>query len=74
MRVIVGFDGSEKSAGTATVIVSPSSSAFAAVKPTVHVDRAESVCGAPLKVTAVGVDVAVSVTAGAFTATASLLV
>ena len=74
MSVIVGLVGSEKSVGTATVIVSPSMSAFAAVKPTVHVDRAESVCGAPLNVTAVGVAVAVNVTAGALTATASLTV
>ncbi len=74
MSVIAGLDGSEKSEGTATVIVSPPRRALVAVNPTVHVERAESVWGAPLNVTALGVDVAVSVTGVAFAATASLLV
>src|SRR5579872_826201 len=57
-----------------TVIESPPSRALVAVKPTVHVERAEPVCGEPLNETAVGADVAVSVTAVAFAATASALV
>ena len=56
------------------MIASPLSSALVAVNPTVHVERADPVCGEPLNETAVGADVAVSVTAVAFAATASALV
>ena len=74
MSAIVGVVGSEKPVGMPTVIVSPLSRALVAVKPTVHVERADPVCGAPLNETAVGADVAVIVTAVAFAATASALV
>jgi hypothetical protein len=74
VSAIVGAVGNEKSAGTATVMTSPLRSALVAVKPTVHVERADPVCGTPLNDTAEGADVAVSVTAVAFAATASALV
>ena len=57
MSAIVGVFGIAKRAEKPTVIVSPARSAPVAlvVKPIVQVERARSVCGEPVKVTAVGV-------------------
>ena len=63
MSVTVGLAGKEKPAGMLIVIVSPLFSAVVAVRPTVHVERAKPICGAPANVMPLGAVAAVTVIA-----------